>query len=372
MTGPAREPSSAPNLPPAQPPQWGLLLLLSLVLAFGLEWLRLPAALLLGPMLAGIALARHGATIRVGATPYLAAQALIGCLVARAITPDILTTFSQRWPLFLTVVLTIVAASGALGFTLSRLRVLPGTTAIWGLLPGAATAMMLLADEFGADARLVAFIQYVRLVMVAAAASTIARLYLHTGGTAPTAAGAAVFFPAVDTLALASTLLVAALGGWLGQRARVPAGSMVLPMVVATALHSLGWFTVELPPWLLALSYMVLGWSIGLRFTREVLQHAARALPRTVLSILTLMAFCAGLSLVLVEVVHVDPLTAYLATSPGGLDAVAIIAATSKVDVPFVMSLQAARFICVLLLGPPMSRLLATRLARADTQHERA
>ena len=47
-----------------------------------------------------------------------------------------------------------------------------------------------------------------------------------------------------------------------------------------------------------------------------------------------------------------DPLTAYLATSPGGADSVAIIAASSNVDVPFVMAMQMARFILVLLVVP--------------------
>ena len=40
---------------------------------------------------------------------------------------------------------------------------LPGTTAVWGSSPGAATAMVLMAEAFGADARLVAFMQYLRV-----------------------------------------------------------------------------------------------------------------------------------------------------------------------------------------------------------------
>ena len=56
----------------------------------------------------------------------------------------------------------------------------------------------------------------------------------------------------------------------------------------------------------------------------------------------------------------VDPLTAYLATSPGGMDSVAIIAAASdSVDISFVMALQTARFLFVLVLGPPIARLIA-------------
>jgi uncharacterized membrane protein AbrB (regulator of aidB expression) len=54
-----------------------------------------------------------------------------------------------------------------------------------------------------------------------------------------------------------------------------------------------------------------------------------------------------------------DPLTAYLATSPGGADSVAIIAASSNVDVPFVMTMQMARFVVLLILGPTMARFIS-------------
>jgi uncharacterized membrane protein AbrB (regulator of aidB expression) len=53
------------------------------------------------------------------------------------------------------------------------------------------------------------------------------------------------------------------------------------------------------------------------------------------------------------------PLTAYLATSPGGADSVAIIAASTHVDVPFVMAMQMARFMLVLIVGPALARSVA-------------
>ena len=55
-----------------------------------------------------------------------------------------------------------------------------------------------------------------------------------------------------------------------------------------------------------------------------------------------------------------DPLTAYLATSPGGMDSIAIIAAASRdVNLSFIMALQMARFLFVLFFGPAVSRLVA-------------
>ena len=46
-------------------------------------------------------------------------------------------------------------------------------------------------------------------------------------------------------------------------------------------------------------------------------------------------------------VAGVDPLTAYLATSPGGSDSIAIIAASTNVDVSFVMAMQTVRMLAV-------------------------
>jgi len=51
--------------------------------------------------------------------------------------------------------------------------------------------------------------------------------------------------------------------------------------------------------------------------------------------------------------------TAYLATSPGGLDAVAIIAASTKLDMPFIMALQTARIVLVIAIGPYLARKFA-------------
>jgi len=54
-----------------------------------------------------------------------------------------------------------------------------------------------------------------------------------------------------------------------------------------------------------------------------------------------------------------DPLSAFLATCPGGADSMAVIAATSTVDTGFVMAMQLARFLVVLVAGPSVARWVA-------------
>jgi uncharacterized membrane protein AbrB (regulator of aidB expression) len=94
--------------------QWTALLAGSAVFAALLELAAFPAALLLGPMLAGILLALNGGAIRVPRLPVTIAQTMIGCLVAHAITGDIVVTFFRNWPLFVGVVAAIIATSAAL------------------------------------------------------------------------------------------------------------------------------------------------------------------------------------------------------------------------------------------------------------------
>jgi membrane AbrB-like protein len=81
-----------------------------------------------------------------------------------------------------------------------------------------------------------------------------------------------------------------------------------------------------------------------------------------------LIALCGGLAYGLHRVAGTDMLSAYLATSPGGADSVAIIAASSKVDLPFVMAMQTARFLLVLLIGPGLARTIARRIERHQSR----
>jgi uncharacterized protein len=154
-------------------------------------------------------------------------------------------------------------------------------------------------------------------------------------------------------------MALAVFGAIAGAKSRIPAGALLVPLFAGVALSCTHALTITLPPWLMAGCYALVGWSIGLRFSREIVLYAARVFPKIAASTLTLIALCGGLAVLLHLIVGTDPLTAYLATSPGGADSVAIIAASSNVDVPFVMAMQMARFLLVLLVGPALAKAVA-------------
>ncbi|SKA39323.1 hypothetical protein SAMN02745126_06210 [Enhydrobacter aerosaccus] len=322
-----------------------------------LVWMHAPAALLLGPLAAAIVVAANGARISFPVPLFVMAQGVVGCLIARMVPASILGDIAQHWLLFTVGVLSVVAASCVLGVVMGRLRLMPGTTALWGSSPGAASIMTLMAEEYGADVRLVAFMQYFRVLAVAGMAALVAHFFAANTAHAP----AIVWFPPVDWLALAETVALAIVGPYLARLLRIPAGAFLVPMVIGIVLAHFGLMKIELPTWLLAGAYALVGWNIGLRFTKPLLIHAARSLPVIVVFTLLLIGLCAGVATLLVAGAGVDPLTAYLATSPGGVDSVAIISASSSVDVSFVMAMQTVRLIAVLFLGPALTKYLATR-----------
>jgi len=201
--------------------------------------------------------------------------------------------------------------------------------------------------------------QYLRVAVVTAAAALVARLF--AGHSTTPSAAAAGWWEVVNAAHVGWTLLLAFGGALVARSLRIPAGPMVVPLLLGTTLQATGWLVIELPPVVLALAYALIGWSIGLRFTPSILLHALRALPQVFAAIVILMAVGLVIAVVLTEVLAIDPMSAYLASSPGGADSVAVIAATSAVDAGFVMAMQLARFLLVLVLGPPVTRWVARR-----------
>ena len=339
---------------------WAALLAITLPVGWLLNRAGLPAAFLLAAMLCGIAFSLAGLGLRLPRRFFQCGQALIGCAVAHTITSAIVVTIYHNWSVMALVVAGSVMAGGLTGWTLVKSRILPGTTAAWGSTPGAASAMVAMAEEYGADPRLVALMQYLRVFVVVLSAALVAHYVLGTGQSAPLDGPLpAVGLDSLPWSELAITLGVAIGGGVLGVWLRIPAGAMLVPMVVGAILHSRDLASIYQPFWLQSSAALLLGWYVGLGFDRQLLVSALRVLPRLFLSTLMLIGLCALFAGLLVFFLHVDPLTAYLATSPGGLDSVVLIAMGGQADVSFVVAVQTLRLFAVILFGPALARLVS-------------
>lgn len=333
---------------------WPVLVLLSAALAALLEVPHFPAALLLGPMGAAIAVALYGVRIEIPSRAVTLSQGVVGLMIGAGFPPGFLAELAAHWPVFLGGTGFTILISTGLGWLLMRWALLPRTTALWGFSAGAATVMTFMSKSYGADFRLVAFMQYLRVACVALSAGIVVRL----GMGVEVAPMFQDWFPHVPLLSYLVMAFVVALS-LLGDRLPVPGGAFLLPMAAGVILSRLTDLPLMPPPWVKALSFAAIGWAIGLRFTPDLMRHAARAFPVVAAATLAMILANGLVALALAWATGLDLLTAFLATSPGGADSVAIIAATVPVDLGFVTTMQTARLLVVLAVSPAIARRLS-------------
>lgn len=352
----------APHNPPPWPAQalrWLALVLCAAIAGHALHAVGVPAGLFLGPMLVAIVFGVCGAGLRLHKHVFRFGQGCVGLLVAHTMTWSVLVSLATSWHIMLFATLLTVCLSALVGLGTVRFGGISANTAAWGTAPGAASAMVAMAEDYGADSRLVATMQYVRVVCVVMAGALVSHWLGATSGVSQAIANAPL--TSHGDLALGIGVILAGVVA----AAFLPAGALLVPLLLGAALQLAGVLTITLPSELLAFGYAAIGCYIGLRFDRETLSHVWRRLPAMIVGALVLILLCAGLAWLLASLTGTDFLSMYLATSPGGLDAMAIIAVETHSDAGLVLAMQTLRLFGVILTGAFFARQII-RLTAAE------
>ena len=339
---------------------WLELAVLSFVISVGMQYFGFPAAFLLGPMFAAILFAQKNRAMQPAKPLIRYCQSTIGVMISLALPMEALSNIAEHWVLFLGGVFSVLVASTVLSGILAYRRIVPGTVAIWGSSPGAAAVMTLMAQDYGADVRLVALMQYLRVIMVSLAAGLVTHFFMPVDSVA--AEHHIHLYEPIVWSNFINTLILIGVSVVVSKYLKLPSGPLIIAIVLAITVNYIGLFTISLPTPYLFLCYAIIGWNIGSKFTGEATRYAIKIMPNICISILLLIGFCSLLSLALVRYFGIDPLTAYLAMSPGGADSIAIIASSTanSVNVSFVMAMQTCRLFFMLIFGP----ILATKAAQ--------
>ncbi|WP_122429417.1 AbrB family transcriptional regulator [Pseudomonas viridiflava] len=355
------------SLPTLSPPvQWLGLILLAGSAGQLLKLINMPAAMFLGPMLVAIGFGVSGATIRMNKRLFQFGQGTVGVLIAHAMSVSVLMTALESWPVMLLATLLTVVLSAAVGLLLVRFAGIPSSTAAWGTSPGAASAMVAMSEDYGADSRAVATMQYVRVVCVV----VIGALVSHFMGASSSGAQAhsnEVMLQGSSLMDLGLSLAVIVVGVLLGSK--LPAGALLMPLILGGALQLSGVLEITIPQWLLPLGYGAIGCYVGLRFDRPTVQYVWRRLPMMILASLVLIVLCALSAWLIAMMMDKDYLSVYLATSPGGLDTMAIIAIDTHADVGFVLAMQTLRLFGVILTGSFLARQIIRLTDKSAASH---
>jgi len=338
--------------------RWAALALATAAAAVAFDRIGIPSASLFSALLVGLVAALSPPRMPdVPAGVFRAAQAVTGVSLGVYVQSSSLSAVASAWLPVALVSAATLGLSLLCGWVLVKTVRLDPATAALGMVAGGASGIVGMAEELGADDRLVAVMQYLRVLVVVLLTPVLVAVAFsnphgHHGGGSP--ANAPVFGNARDWALMGAAL---ALGALLAVVARIPAGSLLGPMIVAAVLAvTIGGFQV--PALVREPAFAAIGLQVGLRFTPGLLREAGRLLLPTLACIAGLLLACFGLGLILHWTAGVSVLDAYLATTPGGLYAVLAAAFGTGADTTFVIAVQTLRLFVMVLLAPLLVRRL--------------
>jgi membrane AbrB-like protein len=335
-------------------------LLLAVVMAGaqGLHVLGVPAAALFAGLLVGLlaAMARHVA-VAVPWRLYALGQGVLGVVIGMVGTTAMSAPGSAVVAVPLVVLATMVLSLLA-GRLLARHRLVGVSTGLLGMVAGGSAAVISAADETGADARIVAVSQYLRVAAVALTAPVVAHLL---AGSAYTPAAVPSGEELSEQVFSGVTVLAVAVAGiTAGRRLRLPAAPLAGPLLLALGLAFAGLVPEAPPPPVMPqLAFGLVGAEIGLRFEPTALRALRSVLPLIVLLTIALSVGCAAIAISMSVLAGVPVVDAYLMTTPGGINAIVATAVSLHgVDVGLVTLAQIVRMLAMVCLMPAVVRFL--------------
>jgi uncharacterized protein len=283
-------------------------------------------------------------------------QAITGVAIGTFLQADTLTGLGTRWVAVVLVSIGTLAVTIAAGVVLARFAALDRPTASLGMVAGGASGIVAMADDLGGDDRLVAFMQYLRVLVVTVLTPLLVPLVFNGDASASTAGEG----PLLGTASgWALTVGASLAGAFAGVRLRLPAPVLLGPLLLSSVLTLAGATDgVTVPPLVREVGFALIGLYIGLRFERDTIRRIARVLVPVALSIAGLLVACFLLAWLLTLTTGEPLLDAYLATTPGGLYAVLPIAYGSGADTTFVLAVQGLRLLAMVLAAPLVVRWL--------------
>jgi membrane AbrB-like protein len=334
----------------------------AILLAFALQFAHLPAAWLFGPLVASALFAVFDwQAVELPRPVYIAAQAVIGTALGAGFSPATLLTLPSHFPIFAFAVVFILLTSLFNGWILTRHTRLDVATAFLGTMPGGAGEMAAMSEALRADSRLVVIMQYTRLLLILASLAVVSPFLGHHASSSQVQEPVTADLTSVTfTWWKITALSFLAFLGWLtGMRTRIPAGTFLIPTVLFFIFEING---VQLGrwPWLvIATAYLLMGLQIGGRFRPSTVAAIKDILLPVCGTTLLLLAGSFVLAWILTREMGLDPASAYLAATPGGLDSVAAVATELRGDTAVILTVHLVRLLCVLIFGPWLVRACA-------------
>ncbi len=275
---------------------------------------------------------------------------IIGVAIGGAVTPDLIHDIPRWWPSIAALVFFIPIAHVA-GYTLfRRFGKLDAPTAWFAAMPGGLIEAIAMGEANGADARMLNLLQFLRLIVCILTVPTV--FMLLEGGAVGSASGAQIEAQGVFDLRNAFTLTVCGIIGLLaGQRIGLPAALITGPILVSGAAHLAGLTDAVPPPWMISVTQLVVGLTLGIRFAGLTRREIRLGILLTSLSVGMALILAALFGIILTGIVGEGVEAVVLAFAPGGVVEMSLIAISLEISVLYVSIHHVARILLAVLFA---------------------
>lgn len=323
-----------------------------------LQQLKFPVAWMMGPMLSGIVYAN----LRKDAQPFskrilAVSKASLGLAAAARFSPEVLGVIRPHTVPLLLCVFVTTGVSLFQGYLLGKWSNIDRTIGFLAFIPGAASSVVAIGEEMGADVVSLSLLQYLRHLIVISVipvvASFIPSSHLESRSALPD-----LSVHLTMTVSLSLLFILCVMGLWLGSRLRLPAASFLGPFLVALLAKFIFSNGVYVPDWLFSIALALFGFSIGLRFNLSVVKNLLKAILLETCLVMILITFCLFTALGFHWITGVDELTSVLGLTPGGIEAMVATVIQLNGNANLVMTMQLIRMLTLILLVPWLTPLL--------------
>ncbi len=322
--------------------------------------LRTPLPWMIGPLVATSLLTMLGSPTASWTPLRNIGQWTIGGALGLYFTPQIVAVVASLWWAILLGIAWALALGFGVGAWLYRLHHGPGPLQIAGISRittyfaspiGGASEMTLMGEKHGAQSDLIASAHSLRILLVT--------LIIPFGFQWAGLHGLDATLPGARVVQWPGLALLAALTGagclvMVGLKRTNPwfMGALAVSLLLTASGASLS----AVPQVMTNAAQLIIGVSLGVRFTPGFVHMAPRWLGSVAVSSVAMIALCGGFALMLAQFVDLHWATLLLGTSPGGTAEMAITAKVLQLGVPVVTAFHVTRLAGVLVLTEPLYR----------------
>lgn len=329
-----------------------LTLFLGFLGGVALYFLTMPLPWILGSllMIGGLSL-RGRLKLTIPLRIRQAMLAVLGVLLGSGFTPNATEHVSQ-WGYTLSSIpfLVLIQLFFAQILLFLIMRKYNFATRYFGGAAGGLLEMTLLARQNGGDDRAVMVLHTLRILLIVLFVPLYFRLFEgYTASNMSNISGGLIGLSLID----AGLLSAAALFGYYGGKfVRLPAYALMGPFILSAVFHAIGWTTAQTPYALVVLAQIVVGASLGTRFSGYSLRHIKKLFLKSIALSGLLLAIAAGFAFFLWQLTGIAYYALFLALVPGGMIEMSLIALALNIDVGFVTTHAIVRAFVVILIAP--------------------